>query len=64
MTRDQAQQIALAAAGLGASVRHVNGPHDEHGQTVWTFEIEVGGQTREITVAQATGQVLRNEIHG
>lgn len=51
VTQDQAQQIALAAAVPGATVRRVDGPHDEHGQTVWTFEVAVGGTTREISVA-------------
>ena len=44
-------------------MQHVNGPHMDHGQTVWTFEVAVGGQMREIAVAQATGQVVRNEVH-
>lgn len=63
VTQAQAEQIALATAGPGAVVLHVDGPHDELGQTVWTFEIAVGGQVRDISVAQASGLVVSDELH-
>ena len=62
ISQDEAEQIALAAAGPGSAVLEAH-QGDEHGRPVYEFQISVGGQTRDIEVDRETGEVVRNEPH-
>jgi uncharacterized membrane protein YkoI len=58
---EDAERIALDAAGAGASVTSVE-EGDVEGRPVFRFDVTVDGEQREITVDRVNGEVVTNEV--